>query len=67
MAQNFAALSALIGEGRQKGHMKMHLDNILLELKANEEESKEVKKIFVNRNVSYKDVRVSLEALRKNR
>ncbi len=29
LAQNFAALKALVGEGIQKGHMKLHLRNLI--------------------------------------
>ncbi|MFN3951736.1 MAG: hydroxymethylglutaryl-CoA reductase, degradative [Thermaurantimonas sp.] len=44
LAQNFAALRALVTSGIQKGHMKMHLLNILNQLEATEEE----KNFFVN-------------------
>ena len=39
LAQNFAAVKSLITTGIQKGHMKMHLTNILNHLGANAEES----------------------------
>ncbi len=35
LAQNFAALRSLVTSGIQKGHMKMHLFNILNQLGAN--------------------------------
>jgi hydroxymethylglutaryl-CoA reductase len=38
LAQNFAALRALTTAGIQKGHMKMHLTNIIKQLGASEEE-----------------------------
>ena len=38
LAQNFAALRALVTTGIQKGHMKMHLMNILNQLEATPEE-----------------------------
>lgn len=44
LAQNFAALRSLVTTGIQKGHMKMHLMNILNQLEATEEE----KQYFVN-------------------
>ncbi len=44
LAQNFAAIRSLITTGIQKGHMKMHLLNILNQLGATEDE----KKYFVN-------------------
>ena len=34
LAQNFAALNSLVTSGIQKGHMKMHLMNILNQLEA---------------------------------
>ena len=34
LAQNFGALRSLVTTGIQKGHMKMHLMNILNQLKA---------------------------------
>ncbi len=52
LAQNFAALRSLITTGIQKGHMKMHLMNILNQLKANDKE----KAYFIN---YYKDKTVS--------
>ena len=36
LAQNFAALRSLITTGIQKGHMKMHLLNILNQFQASE-------------------------------
>ena len=36
LAQNFAALKSLVTTGIQKGHMKMHLLNILNQLGANQ-------------------------------
>ena len=45
LAQNFAAIGSLITIGIQKGHMKMHLLNILNQLGASQKE----KQYFVNR------------------
>lgn len=56
LAQNFAALRALVTSGIQKGHMKMHLLNILNQLEATEEE----KAYFVN---YFKDKVVSHSAV----
>ena len=36
LAQNFAAVRSLVTSGIQKGHMKMHLLNILNQLNAND-------------------------------
>ena len=48
LAQNFAALRALTTKGIQHGHMKMHLQNILNQFEANEEE-KEISMIKFKR------------------
>lgn len=53
LAQNFAALRALVTTGIQKGHMKMHLLNILNQLEATEEEKKIIVEHFKNHTVSH--------------
>lgn len=53
LAQNFAALRALVTTGIQKGHMKMHLLNILNQLEATEEEKKIVVEHFKTHTVSH--------------
>ena len=40
LAQNFAALRSLVTSGIQKGHMKMHLSNILNKFEVSEKEKK---------------------------
>jgi len=64
LAQNFAALRALTTKGIQHGHMKMHLQNILTQLGANENEKKEITQYFDKRTVSHSAVVGKLEALR---
>lgn len=49
LAQNFGALRALVTTGIQKGHMKMHLLNILNNLGATNEEKEEMKSFFNDR------------------
>ena len=56
LAQNFAALRALTTTGIQKGHMKMHLMNILNQLGANAEEKEIVVKYFDSKPVSHSAV-----------
>jgi hydroxymethylglutaryl-CoA reductase len=56
LAQNFAALRALTTTGIQKGHMKMHLLNILNQLEATEIEIAEIKAWFEDKVVTYSDV-----------
>lgn len=64
LANNFGAIRSLVTEGIQKGHMKMHLDNILLKYNATQEEQKEAKKYFANKKVSYADVKAFLDEQR---
>lgn len=46
LAQNFSALRSLVTTGIQKGHMKMHLLNILNQLEATEEEKSAIVEYF---------------------
>lgn len=65
LAQNFAALKSLITTGIQKGHMKMHLTNVLNQLQATEREFKMAIEHFSNKIVSYAAVREFIEKVRK--
>ena len=65
LAQNFAALRALTTKGIQHGHMKMHLQNILNQLGANEEEKGKITNYFENRTVSHSAVVTKFNELRK--
>tara|TARA_B100000925_G_scaffold34571_1_gene22785 strand:+ start:4892 stop:6205 length:1314 start_codon:yes stop_codon:yes gene_type:complete len=56
LAQNFAAVQSLITSGIQKGHMKMHLLNILNQLKATKIQKDDAILFFKNRTVSYSRV-----------
>lgn len=56
LAQNFAAIKSLITSGIQKGHMKMHLLNILQQLGANSEQIHNAKEFFMDKVISYKAV-----------
>ena len=64
LAQNFAALRSLTTSGIQKGHMKMHLMNILNHLEANEPERDQVRQYFEDKVISFKEVREYLGKLR---
>ena len=57
LAQNFAAIKSLVTSGIQKGHMKMHLLNVLNQLGASPKQKKEAIEYFKNNLVSYKNVR----------
>ncbi|MEZ4925019.1 MAG: hydroxymethylglutaryl-CoA reductase, degradative [Saprospiraceae bacterium] len=65
LAQNFAAVRSLITTGIQKGHMKMHLTNILNHLEATEEEMTSALSHFEHQTVSFSAVRGYLEGLRE--
>jgi len=57
LAQNFAAIKSLVTTGIQKGHMKMHLLNILNQLGANQIQKKDAIEYFKKKYVSHKNVR----------
>ncbi|MEZ4859446.1 MAG: hydroxymethylglutaryl-CoA reductase, degradative [Flavobacteriaceae bacterium] len=65
LAQNFAALRSLVTTGIQKGHMKMHLMNILNQLQASEAEKKKAITHFKNHTISHSEVVDFVETLRK--
>lgn len=65
LAQNFAAVKSLTTTGIQKGHMKMHIMNILNQLQATNEEKQVVLKHFEDKTVSYSAVVDFIEDLRK--
>jgi hydroxymethylglutaryl-CoA reductase len=56
LAQNFGALRSLVTTGIQKGHMKMHLLNILNQLGATNEEKKFFVEEFKTKTVSHQAV-----------
>ncbi len=64
LAQNFAAIRSLVTTGIQKGHMKMHLMNILNQLSATEEEKKQTVQHFKDNTVSHTAVVAYVEKLR---
>ncbi|MGB0293471.1 MAG: hydroxymethylglutaryl-CoA reductase, degradative [Flavobacteriaceae bacterium] len=65
LAQNFAAVKSLVTTGIQKGHMKMHLLNILNGFGATTEEKNKLVVHFKNETVSNAAVQKALEELRK--
>jgi hydroxymethylglutaryl-CoA reductase len=64
LAQNFAALRSLTTTGIQKGHMKMHLMNILNQFEANDFEKATVIEYFKTHTVSHNAVVDVLQNLR---
>ena len=65
LAQNFAAIKSLTTTGIQQGHMKMHLMNILNQLKATDSERQAVAIHFKEQTVSHRSVVDFVENLRK--
>ncbi len=66
LAQNFAALRSLTTTGIQKGHMKMHLMNILNQLGATTEEKDVVANHFDGKTVIHSEVVNMFHQLRAN-
>lgn len=67
LAQNFAAVNSLVTTGIQKGHMKMHLFNLLSALEASEEEKQIISKKFSEQIVTNSAVKEALNQLRNGR
>jgi hydroxymethylglutaryl-CoA reductase len=65
LAQNFAALRSLTTTGIQEGHMKMHLNNIINQFEATDEERIVVLKHFKKNTVSHSAVVTYIESIRK--
>ena len=64
LAQNFAAIKSLVTTGIQKGHMKMHLMNMLNQLKATTKEKAKAIAFFSTNQVSHSAVVNFIEKLR---
>lgn len=64
LAQNFSAVSSLISLGIQKGHMKMHLNNIFNQLGATDEEKQQLTAYFKDKTVSHSEVAEALKKIR---
>ena len=64
LAQNFAAVKSLVTTGIQKGHMKMHLLNILNQLQAGPEEKAALVDWFRTRTVTHSAVEEALSNYR---
>ena len=65
LAQNFAALRSLTTTGIQEGHMKMHLNNIINQFEATDEERHLIQKHFKRNTVTHSAVVTFIEELRK--
>jgi len=60
LANNFMAVTSLITHGIQKGHMKLHLNNILRTLEASEYQTEAAQQYFSDKTVSYSAVKLFL-------
>jgi hydroxymethylglutaryl-CoA reductase len=65
MANNFGALKSLTTTGIQKGHMKMHLLNILNHFEATDTEKEAAVEYFKTHKVSFNSARSFLIAYRE--
>jgi hydroxymethylglutaryl-CoA reductase len=66
LAQNFGAVKSLVTTGIQKGHMKLHLLNILNQLDASPVEIEKGKLHFLDKVVSFTGVRDFLKSTRQS-
>ena len=64
LAQNFGALRSLVTSGIQKGHMKMHLINLLNKYEADENEKKLAQIYFKENTVSSASVENFIKKIR---
>ena len=65
LAQNFGAIKSLTTTGIQKGHMKMHLMNILNQVHANEDEKLQAINHFKTHKVTHSAVEDYVENIRR--
>ncbi len=63
LANNFSAVKSLVTKGIQKGHMKMHLLNILNVYQATDDEKKQAVEYFKHVKVSHSAVNDFLESI----
>ncbi|MAU17483.1 MAG: hydroxymethylglutaryl-CoA reductase, degradative [Muricauda sp.] len=64
LAQNFAAVRSLVTTGIQKGHMKMHLLNMLNQMGATETEKRQLVTYFKDQTVTNASVKEALEKIK---
>ena len=61
LAQNFAAVRSLVTSGIQKGHMKMHLINLLIKQNATKDQIKKSEAYFKDRDINNQSVKDFLD------
>lgn len=68
LAQNFAALRALVTEGIQRGHMKLHAKSLAVMAGATYEEAEKVAEVLEKEGtVTFKRAKEVLEEIRRNK
>jgi hydroxymethylglutaryl-CoA reductase len=63
LAQNFGAVRSLVTTGIQRGHMKLHLLNIMNQLNATDDQVEMAKNYFTDKIVSYTAARNFLQSI----
>ena len=66
LANNFGAVKSLVTTGIQRGHMKMHLFNIIKQLGVEKHEHAQIIEYFKENVVSVSEVRKCMEMIREN-
>ena len=66
LANNFGAVKSLVTTGIQRGHMKMHLFNIMKQLGVEKHEHAQIIEYFKENVVSVSEVRKCMEMIREN-
>ncbi len=64
LAQNFSAVKSLVTTGIQKGHMKLHLLNVMNQLGATPSQIEKGKEYFSDKVVSFSSVRSFLDSIK---
>ena len=57
LAQNFAAVKSLVTSGIQKGHMKMHLINLLIKKNASKDQIDKSEEYFKDKDINSQSVK----------
>ena len=61
LAQNYAAVKSLVTSGIQKGHMKMHLINLLIKQNATKDQIDKSEEYFQNKDINSQSVKDFLD------
>ena len=61
LAQNYAAVKSLVTSGIQRGHMKMHLINLLIKQKATKDQIDKSEEYFKDKDINSQSVKDFLD------